>query len=206
MGLWTLSAAAIALVAGWPKVVPWANANSGLASWVQGIFSVLAVLASAGLVHWQHRLELKRADMEASKTSRRAETDTLLMLQYIAAQLKRTNVVANFQLDAVGNPVIYSDIPGEFRALSETLDKLPFSQLTLHGQLDTYLCLRRAADELVQLYAVAPQQGDRFYMKNRGRLEALRKQCSEFQLSLAEAIHGKDPDLYKERQEDMLRL
>jgi hypothetical protein len=65
---WTLCAVVIALVAGWPKVLVWTNANSGLASWVQAVFSVIAISATAGVVLWQHELERKRqkaADVEA---------------------------------------------------------------------------------------------------------------------------------------------
>ncbi|WP_432731468.1 hypothetical protein [Variovorax sp. W6] len=204
--LWSLSAAFIALVAGWSAVVKWTSENSGLASWVQAVFSVLAILASAGVVLLQHRLELKRADQEAEKQTRRAAVGIVAMLQYIAAQLARTNLFANFQLDHEKNPVFYWDLAREFQTLAGTLDKLPFADVALHGQLDTYLCLRRAADELAQLYSVAPQQGDGFYRLNRTRLEDLRRICSDFQLSLAKAIQTLDPAMYEQRKEEMLRL
>ncbi|QNK66817.1 hypothetical protein [Variovorax sp. PAMC26660] len=176
------------------------------AAWVQAVFSVFAILASVGLVQWQQRLEAKRAETADAKQARRAKTDVVLMLQYVAAQLKRTNIFANYQLDNATNRVVYRDIAGEFRLLVGTLEKLPFSEVTLHGQLDTYLCLRRAADDLVVMYATDPQQGDGFYLANRGRLEELRKICSGFQVSLAEKIQQLDPVLYEQRKEEMLRL
>ena len=203
---WSITGALVAVIAGWPALVAWGDAHSGLASWFQAVFSVLAILASAGVVLWQHRLELKRADQEAEKQTRRAAAGIVAMLQYIAAQLARTNFLANFQLDHEKNPVFYWDLAREFQTLAGTLDKLPFADVTLYGQLDTYLCLRRAADELAQLYSIAPQQGDGFYRLNRTRLEDLRKICADFQLSLTKAIQTLDPAMYEQRKEEMLRL
>ena len=59
--LWSAAAACIALVAGWPSVVVWTNLNSGLASWVQAVGSIVAIGSTAALVQWQHELERKRA-------------------------------------------------------------------------------------------------------------------------------------------------
>lgn len=45
-------------VIGWPD---WSDSGSQTAAaWVQAIFSIVAILASAGFIHWQHELQRSR--------------------------------------------------------------------------------------------------------------------------------------------------
>ncbi|MDP9992024.1 hypothetical protein J2W28_001052 [Variovorax boronicumulans] len=84
LALWTTGAALIALAAGWSAVVLWTNANSGLASWVQAVFSVLAILATSGVVLWQHELERKR-QKEADVESRRRRHSVVVALAHVTS-------------------------------------------------------------------------------------------------------------------------
>lgn len=192
----------VALFGGWSETLKWASDHEKLAAWVQAVFSVVAILASVLLVQWQHH----RSDREAAKQESRAATDVVLMLHYVSAQLKQTILLADFQLNEKGNPQFFRDVGGEFQSLAFTLSRLSLSAITLHGHLDSYLVLRRTADELVQMYDGAPRQGDIvFIKKHRNRLTELRSTCADLQLTLAEHLKGLDPALYALRRDDLLR-
>jgi len=77
--LWSAVAACIALIAGWPSVVAWANSNPNLASWVQAVGSIVAIGSTAVLVFWQHELERKRA-READLDTRRRKLSVIVEL------------------------------------------------------------------------------------------------------------------------------
>ncbi len=60
LGLWSLAAALIALVACWAAALKWANENAGFSSWVQAIGSIAAIGIAVWVVQRQHGLERKR--------------------------------------------------------------------------------------------------------------------------------------------------
>jgi hypothetical protein len=67
--LWICVAIAIALVAGFDAVVVWTNANSGMASWAQAVFSVLAILAAGWIATFQTR-QTERSEAERRRIER----------------------------------------------------------------------------------------------------------------------------------------
>lgn len=59
-GCWAAGAGLLLAGFEWRDIVPWADQHSGSAAWVQAVGSVLAIMASAGVVYLQHALHDKR--------------------------------------------------------------------------------------------------------------------------------------------------
>ena len=207
--VWTLYVAVAVLVGGtlvWAFAAHPPSQSSDWASWVQAIGAIAAIAATGVFVRWQHALEVQRARDAELSAKTRVHAATLLCLQNLASELRRMNVLAGLQIDAVGNPIIYPDASAEFNAIAALFLQLPIDQIATLGKMSVYLDLRRAANELGMVYAVQPKQGEGFYRLNREQLTKLEKLCSRHALDLAEEIKSLDPELYERNKEEIERL
>jgi hypothetical protein len=204
--LWTTTAACIALVVEWSSAVAWMNANTGLASWVQALGSIAAIVATGLYVRWQHNLENTHQKLQEMEARQHADAAVLLSLQNLASELRRMNVLAAFQIDQPGNQIIYPDIAATFAAVGAVFDQLPVRQIVMLGELDAFLSLRRYSSDLHKIYAVSPKQGDGFYRRNREQLEKLQRSCIAQSLRLADKIRTLDPGLYVANKQQIERM
>jgi hypothetical protein len=205
----TLYVAGAALVGGaliWAFAAHPPKESGEWASWVQAVGAIAAIAATGIFVRWQHTLEVERAQKAELSAQTRAQAAILLSLQSLASELTRMNVLTGFQIDAVGNEIIYPDASAEFNAIAALFSQLPIDQIATQGKMNVYLDLRRAASELSMVYAVQPKQGDGFYRRNREQLHKLQKLCSRHAAFLAEEIKSLDRALYEQNEEQIERL
>lgn len=180
--------------------------NAGeLASWVQAVGSVAAIVATGLFVKWQHGLEIERLAKSDKDVRVREQATLVLSLQGLASELRRMSVLSGFQLEP-GNEVIYPDVSAEFRAIAAMLERLPLEQIVLMAKLPVFLDLRRAAAELAFHYDSKPAQGSGFYRSNRLKLFGIERLCGQHASALSEELLVIAPDLYKQNEKDMIRM
>ncbi|WP_144298959.1 hypothetical protein [Variovorax paradoxus] len=151
---WTLCALLIALVAGWPTVVNWTNANSGLASWVQAVFSVLAISATAGVVFWQHDLERgrqKEVDVETRKR-RHAVVVALAHTSLTQAKWLRTKMPDRATVVEIHDKTIYFEMD-DIARLGLHITSVPLHEFDDPVMLRDFVILMEHCRELRSLLA-----------------------------------------------------
>lgn len=180
--------------------------NAGeLASWVQAVGSVAAIVATGLFVKWQHGLEMERLAKSDAELQRRSQATLVLGLQGLASELRRMSVLSGFQLEP-GHQVVYPDVSAEFRSIAAMLERLPLELIVLMGKLEVFLDLRRAAAELAFHYDAKPTQGSGFYHRNRDTLYALERLCGQHARALSQELHLLAPDVYEKNEKSMHRL
>jgi hypothetical protein len=181
------------------SMLDWLDAHPNIATWIGSVGTLIAVVVAVLAIYFQQRHALvaegqKRAAEEAS---------TLLSLKFIASEIRRMITLSGFQIDAVGNAIIYPDIAAEFAAMAGMLDQLSVDRIASRGCIPNWLLLRRIATEMSILFRPAPAQGDGFYLSHRTRIAELGTTCSKAAAEIGCALKLYAPDLYAEHKQSL---
>ncbi len=184
--LWAGGAAVIVLIAGWQHVVNWTNANSGLASWVQALGSVLAILATAWAVDHAHRLQKRETDRKDYLGYTRF-LETLFQLLGGARQIAKK--IADIEGSPGSSPDDRRAMLAELDALSDALRRLDLNRLDRFEYVEAWLVgdalVRRMIDGIGS-YGARGSTPD----SARGDLEFLAAQALETLDFRCQRIHA----------------
>lgn len=124
LGLWTVISGCLALVMGLGRLILWADANPNMASWVQAIGSIGAIVAAGWGIYWgQGRQE--RRHIEAEKTRKSALLHTAFQLVHGSAETLKQ--ICDDDNLATPLPVDLMTLQRQFDGLSHALRKVDLS-------------------------------------------------------------------------------
>lgn len=192
-----------ALALGGYNWICWSSLTaSDWATWFGSIGTVTAVIVAAFAIYAQNKnaitIERLRRDED--------EAVTLLALCYLGREIRQMCTLTGFQIDQPGNPILYADISADFASMASMVGALPIARVASRSAVGISLHLRRIALQMSDLYKVAPQPGDGFFLWNRDRIFDLQSQCSEANSNLTKMLDDFDAKLYMKHKVELHRL
>lgn len=198
--LWSGAAIVIAMLARLEAIVAWTDLHAGLASWVQAVGSVVAIIAAAIIAGWQSR----RSERAVTERVRLERAEKFMTVRSILIHVDACFEIANNEFDKKSPPRVWKKLSIEVAQARTVLASIPVLELpgpftaTRLGLVDQRL---RSLDEFCN---TATEDDARFTVL--GVAEIFRKWRRQSNETLAWFYGQLEANITSEELKEMIRI